>query len=107
MESLLSGIPGVIVYIDDILITSKTEADHLAALEEVLKRLENARLQLKKDKCAFLAPSVTYLGYQIDAQGIHHVAEKVKAIQDVPQPRKRHRVELLPWSADLLFPISY
>ena len=87
MESLLSGIPGVIVYIDDILITGKTEADHLAALEEVLKRLENAGLRLKRDKCMFLAPSVIYLGYRIDAQGIRPVAEKVKAIQDAPQPR--------------------
>ena len=87
MESLLSGIPGVIVYIDDILITGKTEADHLAALEEVLKRLENAGLRLKRDKCVFLAPSVIYLGHRIDAQGIRPVAEKVKAIQDAPHPR--------------------
>ena len=87
MESLLSGIPGVVVYIDDILITGKTEADHLAALEEVLKRLEEAGLRLKKDKCVFLAPSVVYLGYKVDAQGIHPVAEKVKAIQEAPRPR--------------------
>ena len=67
--------------------TSKTEADHLAALEEVLKRLESAGLRLETDQCVFLAPSVIYLGYRIDAQGIHPVTEKVKAIQDAPQPR--------------------
>ena len=87
MESLLSGIPGVVVYTDDILITGKTEADHLAALEEVLKSLENAGLRLKRDKCVFLAPSVIYLDYRVDAQGIHPVSEKVKAIQDAPRPR--------------------
>jgi hypothetical protein len=38
MESLLQGIPGVTVYIDDILISSATEEEHLKALEEVLKR---------------------------------------------------------------------
>ena len=38
MESLLSGIPGVVMYIDDILVTSKTEEEHLAALEEVTER---------------------------------------------------------------------
>ena len=86
MESLLSGIPGVVVYIDDILITGKTEEAHLAALEEVLKRLSNAGLRLKRNKCIFLAPSVDYLGYRVDAQGIHPTAEKVKAIQEAPQP---------------------
>jgi len=36
MESLLCGIPGVVVYIDNILITGKTTEEHLSALEEVL-----------------------------------------------------------------------
>ena len=39
MESILRGIPGVVVYIDNILVTGKTEADHLADLKEVLARL--------------------------------------------------------------------
>lgn len=86
MEGLLSGIPGVVVYIDDIPITGKTEEAHLAALEEVLKKLSNAGLRLKKNKCIFLAPSVDYLGYRIDAQGTHPTAEKVKAIQEAPCP---------------------
>ena len=40
MESLLGNIPGVVVYIDDILITGKADEEHLATLEEVLKRLQ-------------------------------------------------------------------
>ena len=67
MESLLRGIQGVVVYIDDILVTGKTKADHLAALDEVLMRLENAGLHLKRKKCSFMQPSVTY----IDAKGLH------------------------------------
>ena len=35
-----------------------------------------------------MAPSITYLGHQIDAQGLHPVAEKVKALQEAPAPRK-------------------
>ena len=42
MEGLLSGMPGVVGYTDDILVTGKTTTDHLAALDEVLTRLENA-----------------------------------------------------------------
>ena len=74
------------MYIDDILITGKTEGAHLAVLEEVLKRLSNAGLRLKRTECIFLAPSVDYLGYLVDAQGTHPTAEKVKAIQEAPRP---------------------
>ena len=50
MEGLLQDIPGVVVYIDDVLVTSKTDADHLKSLETVLKRMEEARMLLKKEK---------------------------------------------------------
>ena len=65
MESLLKGIAGVVVYIDDILITAPTEAEHIAKIAEVLKTLQEAGLRLKREKCMFLTPSVTYLGYVI------------------------------------------
>ena len=47
METLLQGIPGVVVYID-ILITGATEEKHLKSLEEVLCRLDQAGLRAKK-----------------------------------------------------------
>ena len=80
MERLLHGIPGVVVYIDDILISNPTDDEHLSSLEEVLKRLQNANLRARKAKCKFLAPSVSYLGYKIDGEGLHPLPEKVKAI---------------------------
>ena len=87
MESLLSGIPGVVVYLDDILITGRTKAEHLATLDKVRQTLSDAGLRLRQDKCVFLAPSVTYLGHQIDTQGLHPVQEKIKALQEVPKPQ--------------------
>ena len=87
MESILRGIPGVVVYIDDIFVTGKTEADHLAALKEVLAWLRKAGLRLKKNKCEFMQLSVKYLGYRIDAEGVHPVEEKVKAIREAPIPK--------------------
>ena len=56
MESLLSGIPKVIIYLDDILITGISEDDHLHNLQLVLHRLETAGLHLKRKKCQFLVP---------------------------------------------------
>ena len=88
MECLLKGIPGVIVYLDDILITGSSTEEHLATLDKVFQKLQNAGLKLKQNKCVFLAPSVTYLGHRIiDAQGLHLVEEKVKAVQGVPTPK--------------------
>ena len=67
MENLLKGIPGVVVYLDDILVSGKSKNEHLATLEEVLQRLTGARLHLKREKYTLLVLSVTYLGYRIDS----------------------------------------
>ena len=87
MENLLSGISNVIVYIDDILISGATEEEHLKTLAQVLSRLEQAGLRVQKPKCEFMAPSVTYLGHMIDQHGLHPLQEKVKAVQDAPDPK--------------------
>ena len=84
IESLLQGIEGVIVYLDDILVTGITEEAHLRALEEVLSRLEWAGLQVKRNK--FMKSSVTYLGHMIDVKDLHTLDEQVRAIVDAPAP---------------------
>ena len=86
MESLLQGIDGVVVYLDDILVTGNSEEAHLRTLEEVLHRLEQAGLKVKQSKCAFMRPSVTYLGHKIDAEGLHPLDDRVRAIRDAPTP---------------------
>ena len=87
METLLQGIANVVVYLDDILITGSTDEEHLGTLEEVLTRMEQAGLRLKKSKCAFMVDSVTYLGHKIDANGLHPVEKKLEAVQRAPKPR--------------------
>ena len=86
MESLLQGIPRVSIYLDDILVTGTSEADHLDALDQVLTRLEDAGLRLKQSKCAFLLPSVDYLGHKISEKGLQPTEEKVRAIKEAPPP---------------------
>ena len=87
IESLLQGIDGVIVYLDDILITGHTEEEHLKSLEEVLSRLEKAGLRVKRKKCEFMRSSVEYLGHKIDETGLHPLLNKIRAIKEAPTPR--------------------
>ena len=87
MESLLQGIPRVVVYLDDILITGTTDKEHIQALNEVLTRLEKVGLRVKKEKCAFMVKSIKYLGYRIDSEGLHPLKEKVSAITEAPAPK--------------------
>ena len=87
IESLLQGINGVVVYFDDILIMGESEEAHLKALDEVLSRLDRAGLRVKRSKCEFMQPSVTYLGHRIDANGLHTLPECVRAVKDAPAPK--------------------
>ena len=86
MKNLLQGVPRVCVYLDDILITGHTEVEHLKNLE-VLKRLAKAGMRLKKEKCAFMLPSVDYLGHTISAEGLRASEAKVKGVVNAPAPR--------------------
>ena len=87
METLLQGIPGVCVYLDDILITGHTEAEHLENLTEVLRRLAKGGMRLKKNKCAFMLDSVDYLGHTISADGLRTSEAKIKGIVNAPTPQ--------------------
>ena len=71
MESLLQGIPGVIVYLDDILVSAPIKEEHLRRLEEVFVRLKKSGLRARQSKCQFMVSEVSYLGHQIDAEGLH------------------------------------
>ena len=87
MESTLAGIPHVAVFLDDICVTGSTEEEHLQNLGEVLKRLEDVGLQVNQQKCTWMAPSVTYLGYKVGSAGIEPTADKTKAVREAPEPK--------------------
>lgn len=87
MEKILQGIPHVVVYIDDILITGKDEKEHLHILRQVLERLREYGIRLKREKCRLMRPSVDYLGYRIDKHGLHTMPDKVAAISEAPSPQ--------------------
>ena len=86
MENILQGIPHVVVYLDDIILTGVTKAQHLETLDVVLGRLVEAGLRLTGKKCTFLADEVVYLGHWIDQLGLYPVQDKVEAIHKVKSP---------------------
>ena len=90
MDNLLSDVPNVSVYLDDILIAGTDERDHLYTLDKVLQRLKNAGLTLKKSKCVFGVRSIQFLGHIIDEDGLHPSPDKVAAIKEARSQRMSH-----------------
>ena len=85
MSQLLSGVPGVICDIDDILISGRSQEEHDKSLEEVLQRLETAGVTLN-DKCAFSQASVKFLGHVLSREGLSMDPAKVEAIKKLARP---------------------
>ena len=86
IDTVLQGIPHVVCYLDNILITRVNDAEHLQNLE-VFRRLEHHGFRLKKAKCEFMQPCVDYLGYHVDAQGLHTMSSMLDAITHAPEPQ--------------------
>ena len=76
----------VIVYLDDVLIYSKTEAEHIAHVNAVLSTLASENLRVKLSKCSFAQDSTSFLGYRVSSQGLSVDPKKVAAVADWPLP---------------------
>ncbi|XP_003382034.1 putative integrase core domain protein, partial [Trichinella spiralis] len=85
IDKTVAGIQGVLPYFNDILIAASDEKELANHLETVLHRFAKAGLRLKSDKCKFCLPRVEFLGFEVDATGIHPAKAKVQAIQDAPE----------------------
>ena len=83
----------VFVYLDDILVFSRTEAEHVVQVRQVLKRLLENRLYVKAEKCDFHCTTTTFLGYIISPGNLSMDPEKVKAVVEWPSPTNRRELQ--------------
>ena len=91
LRKILSGVPNVAVYMDDILIFSEEWSDHLETIDEVFRRLDNANVTLKPSKCYFGNSSVEFIGYVIKDGRITTSDENTKKIADAQPWRNNNR----------------
>ena len=76
-----------IIYLDDIIVFSKTPEEHLKRLQGVFEKLAKAGLKLKPSKCEFFKSRITYLGHIISAAGIETNPKKIEAVENWTLPR--------------------
>ena len=81
------------VHLDDLLIVSKTMADHLEHLRKVLDRLQEVGLKLKPSKCGFAKERVEYLGHTLSAEGVLLNDAKIEAVRNFPRPKSSKEVK--------------
>ncbi len=88
MDKVLRPIPKseAEVYIDDLLLKSRSFQQHLKVAIKVLEQLKQYNLLVKLEKCHFLRHSVAYLGYEISEEGLLPGKKKIKAIEEFPTP---------------------
>ena len=93
MNQVLQGLDFAIAYLDDIIIFSNNELEHLQHLETVFKRLQEAGLKLKESKCDFFRSQIHYLGHMLSAEGIQPLPEKLDSITNMPASENQTEVK--------------
>lgn len=94
MDLVLAGLKWQIclVYLDDIIVFSKTVDEHMTNLQLVFDALMKHNISLRLDKCHFFQSKVKYLGYNVSKEGIAIDVDKIKSILDYKPPHDLHSV---------------
>lgn len=94
MTHVLRGLnfKSCLVYVDDILVFSKTFEEHLTHLEQIFSRLRDSKLKLNPDKCDFGKSQIKYLGFILSANGVDVDKDRVKAVSEYPIPKTEKEI---------------
>ena len=80
-------------YLDDIIIFSRSEEEHLVHLEKIFRRLQEFGLKMKREKCAFFKKYIQYLGHLVSQKGFEPLPEKLEAIKKMSAPTTSKEVK--------------
>jgi len=117
MDRLFAKYGFVFIYLDDILVASSTQEEHLHHLQLVFSTLQEAGLRINPDKCCFLKSEVEFLGHHLSSSGIRPLGRHVQAVRDHPPPQTVQQLQqflglinfyrrFIPAAARLLSPLT-
>ncbi|CAH2093016.1 unnamed protein product [Euphydryas editha] len=86
MSDLFGDLPGVLIFVDDILVFGSSQKEHDERLENVFKKARKVNLKFNKAKCMFNKPEITYVGHVFNKNGILADKYKVEAIIKMQRP---------------------
>ena len=93
MDTIFGNIDFCAYYVDDILIYSRNETEHIDHVRQILKLLQDNGLVVRFDKCIFGASKVEFLGHEVSSTGVRPLQNKVSAVQDFPIPQTTHELQ--------------
>ncbi|UYV63627.1 hypothetical protein LAZ67_2005063, partial [Cordylochernes scorpioides] len=94
MHEVLRNLDFAFVYLDDILVASKTEEEHYSHLETLFSRLNSYGLRINLSKSKFQVQEIDFLGYLITSHGVKPLPTKVKAILEYKKPKTVHELRI-------------
>lgn len=93
MKKILGDLPFVVCYLDDVLIFSLTEEEHMQHVRIVLDLIRAANLKLNADKCEFGADEVEFLGFEVKDGSKTPNDEKSAIMRNFPKPKTRKQLK--------------
>ena len=93
MRIILSNLPNVDSFVDEMCIFTETWKGHMTSLRQVLDRLRSAKLTAKPSKCMIGYDSIECLGHNIIGQTVRPQEDKIQAIRDAPRPSTKRQIK--------------
>ena len=101
IKKILSDLPGVESYMDDILVSGKSKEEHDKNLKATMTRLKEHQVKINKEKSLFCQKKIDFLGHSVSAEGILPIQNSMEAIQNMQYPQTKK--ELQSWLGSIQF----